>query len=119
MYETILREMNAQMITRYGAVIGSQDEYERYLEESQHFVAGYTLNNEQINFSLLSDGDLASLDPAQREYAEQAKESPFHEIMVIFYEEEDEICCKYIGGMASNLRFTTAAMIERLRLARM
>ena len=115
MNEKYLPVMDGRMTKNFGAVIEPRTEYERFLEEDQRFVAGYTLKDEKINFELLSEGDLDSLSEEQRKTARQTRTSPFKSIMVIFYEEGNEVFCKYIGGMASDLRFATAKMIAGLK----
>ena len=88
---------------QYLAQIEEDAVYEAFLDEDQRFIWGCSLQNDRMNYRLLSASDFASLHPYDAARAKLQKKSPFKKILVIFYLQNDVVCCKLINGMASLL----------------
>ena len=93
-----------QLIAELNAIPTNESESIGYLSDKEELIAGFHLCDQSLNYKLLTEFDLLSLSDEQREECIKHHRSPFDDMLLIFYKDEDgALAFKIINGMGSRL----------------
>lgn len=101
--------MNKKMLeyfftSQYGAVLAHPAMCSHYLEGGAcELLAGFSFRDPAVNYTLLSDTDFLAFPPELVKNIHNSGESPFSDMLLIFYRNEKGISYKLINGMAGKL----------------
>lgn len=87
----------------YDARKMSVDECNVWLLPSQELIVGLHFSNPVKNYLLMSEGDFCAFRSDELRRIHETKRSPFTDILVLLYREEDNEYTKIINGMASKV----------------
>lgn len=100
---TIIERFTSEFISKYHAVPIAPGVAAGYLEEGEELISALSFNDPAINYTLLTQRDLASLGDELALETLKTKRSPFKELVLVFFRKDGEIDSRLIGGMASKL----------------
>lgn len=87
----------------FGAVPADKALCCSFLEDGKELILGLSFPDSKANYHLLSPSDLAAFPPEQAARIQAQQQSPFHNMLLIFYEQDGRTLYKLVNGMGSNL----------------
>lgn len=88
---------------QFGALPADEALCRSFLEDGREFLLGLTFPDPATNYRLLSDFDLAAFPPEAVAQIHRSKQSPFRNMLLIFYRDGDKTGYKLVNGMGSLL----------------
>ena len=91
------------LIEEYDAQVLSTKECSGWLLPNQTLIVGLRLANPHKNYMLMSERDFCAFKNEELQRMHISQNSPFDNIMVIIYQENNIVYSKLLNGMASKL----------------